>query len=365
MNFLLFGLEGHVVDPSCKGIRLTSQDDSAPPMTFLKSGEGEWRGGAANADTMDSGRLIGLIEDEFGKRYQGCQCYLEMETISYEIERGSVKVSRDKPSPMEFPGAQGETSWGELTAALGIPKSKRQHKLKQAQHLAKIIVAALPPQQRGQKVRLLDVACGRSYLGFALAYALEQAGQACEIHGIEGNPTLVQKCAEIAAGLGWNHCSFEQADLRGYQIRSENFDGIVALHACDTLTDHAIRVGVEAKTPFLFLVPCCQREMRNSFGQHPLDWVSRYGLLEEDLADVLTDAFRCLVLEALGYEIKVLHFVASENTPKNILIRAHLTREPQPDLLLKAKSFLHQFGVNPEAARLLEIASLQKIQGKP
>lgn len=360
MNLLLFGLEAALNAPQCWCVELVGVGDDAPVESFRRGAEDGWRRGDT-AEPIASKGLIAMIESGFGSSYRICRCRSNDETLVYSLEGGSVKVSREAGGIAPPDAGGSKVSWKKLAEALGIPKSKRQHKAKQAYHLAKVIVDTLSPAE-GDEIRFLDVACGKSYVGFSLSNSLKEIGQRCTVHGIEGNPALVTKCETIAAQLGWAHCTFEHADLRNYKSGDGDcFDALVALHACDSLTDDAIRIGLEAKIPYLFLVPCCQREMRSMFRNHPLDWISRYGLLEEDLADVLTDAFRCLVLEAAGYDVKVLHFVASEHTPKNLLIVASYRGEPNANQLRKAQSFLKQFGVNPSAARLLDLADDQRV----
>jgi hypothetical protein len=48
--------------------------------------------------------------------------------------------------------------------------------------------------------------------------------------------------------------------------------------------------------------------------------ITKYGILEERQAEILTDAMRALILEAFGYQTKVFEFISTEHTPKNIMI---------------------------------------------
>ena len=94
--------------------------------------------------------------------------------------------------------------------------------------------------------------------------------------------------------------------------------------------------------------------MRNQWRRHPLSWIAQYGLLETRLADVLTDAFRALVLEALGYRVKVIRFVAAEVTPKNLIIEARLVGGLDAEKIHLAQAFMKQWGVRPRLAELLD-----------
>jgi len=50
--------------------------------------------------------------------------------------------------------------------------------------------------------------------------------------------------------------------------------------------------------------------------------LTKHGILKERLASLVTDALRASALEIAGYNVQVLEFIATEHTPKNLLIRA-------------------------------------------
>jgi hypothetical protein len=178
------------------------------------------------------------------------------------------------------------------------------------------------------------------------------------LHGIDRDPELVAKCRDITKALGWPDTAFETADLRSYSIGPDEYDVVVSLHACDTLSDEAIRIACEGRVPLAFLAPCCQHELRHQWKDHPLEWMARYGLLEQRLADVLTDGLRCLAMDAMGYQVNVLRFVEPEITPKNILIQGRLVSEPRPARVKEARAFMELFHVRPRLAAFLDRARL-------
>jgi len=57
----------------------------------------------------------------------------------------------------------------------------------------------------------------------------------------------------------------------------------------------------------------------------PLRPLLRYGALKERMGDLLTDTFRSLILNILGYRTEVIEFISTEHTAKNIMIRAMRT----------------------------------------
>ena len=50
--------------------------------------------------------------------------------------------------------------------------------------------------------------------------------------------------------------------------------------------------------------------------------VSKYGIVKERVAALMTDALRANLLECVGYKTQLLEFIDIAHSPKNILIRA-------------------------------------------
>jgi len=353
MSAPLLGLESILTDEACERVELRRADGAAV-LTFLRQAEDEWVRDDQESDPLHTKELREIIRREFGRASGRLVCFLPSETVAYVSERGSVRIERTPLTPQRTgDDDMGRAELDVVADALGIPKSKRKAKFKQAYHFGRIVEEALAGT-KGKDLRILDLACGRSYLGFVLVQLLRARGCTTRLHGVDSDQALVDKSREIAEALQWKNCSFEVADLADYVGTPDAYDILVSLHGCDTLTDEAIRIGCEGRTPLLFVVPCCQHELRHLWKEHPLQWVSRYGLLEQRLADVLTDAFRCVVLEALGYQVKVLRFADPEITPKNLLIQARLTTPPRPERARDAEAFMNQFAVRPKLAQLLK-----------
>lgn len=351
MRRALPGLESVLAEEDCGRVEL----HGAPGRTslvFLRQDEDTWAAEDPGSEALHTEELMALVSREFGQNYGRLVCVLGAEQVVYTVEGDVVRVKRE---PLPATSGADESAQEGLRAVadvLGIPRSRRKAKFRQAYQFARIVEEALTGREGGN-VRVLDLACGRSYLGFVLTHLLSVGGQRVLLHGVDSDPALVDKCRAIAEALAWTNTSFEASDLAAYSVKTEDYDIAVALHACDTLTDEAIRIAVEARIPLLFVAPCCQHEFRYSWKHHQLQWISRYGLLEQGLTDVLTDGFRCLVLEALGYQVKVIRFAEPDITPKNLLIQARLTSRSRPERARAAGAFLKQFKVRPRLAALL------------
>ncbi|MHC4479669.1 MAG: class I SAM-dependent methyltransferase [Planctomycetota bacterium] len=346
------GLESILADASCQRVELQNTSSGAAQV-FLREGEDHWVADDEQSDALHTKALWDRIQKEFGRAYDRLVCMLPEEKVEYVTEGSSVRIRR---LPRSEPGADSDAAGAGLTViadALGIPRSKRKAKFRQAYQFARMVQDALPDAGKGS-LGVLDLACGRSYLGFVLVHLLAAGGRSVRLHGVDSERSLVEKCREIATTLQWTNSTFEMADIADYSLKPNDYDVAVSLHGCDTLTDEAIRIACRARIPLLFVAPCCQHEFRHQLKSHPLDWLSRYGLLEQRLADVLTDGFRCLVMEALGYRVKVLRFTEPDVTPKNLLIQARLTSEPRPGRAREARAFLRRFGLRPALAALLD-----------
>jgi hypothetical protein len=354
MRLPLVGLESTLAAEACERVELESTAEGRK-VAFRRRGADVWTGDGPEPVELSTAALLGRVRAELGVAYDALTCFLPDEQVVYCVSAGAVRMTRTARRDADSAAGEGGVGLDDVAAALGIPRSKRRAKLKQARHFGRIVQGALSGAE-GEPLRVLDLACGRSYLGFVLVHVLSAAGRQVILRGVDSDRVLVEKCREIARTLAWTNSSFEVADLSAYSAEPGSCDVAVSLHGCDTLTDEAIRIACEAQAPLLFVAPCCQHELRHQWKDHPLQWMSRYGLLEQGLADVLTDGFRCLVLEALGYQVKVIRFADPDVTPKNLLIQGRLTSGPRPERVRQARAFLHEFGVQPRLAALLERA---------
>ncbi len=83
----------------------------------------------------------------------------------------------------------------------------------------------------------------------------------------------------------------------------------------------------------------------------PYGALTRYGILRERFADVLTDALRALILRLHGYRVSVIEFVASAHTPRNTMIRAVRTgARPSSDLIDEYTRLTEEWHVRPALA---------------
>ena len=203
-----------------------------------------------------------------------------------------------------------------------IPAMAR--KWKQIDKFVEIFEHALAasPLDSATTVRVADYGAGKGYLTFAVHDHLRRrAGVVPAVTGVEWRQDMVELGNAAAARLGLDGLAFVQGDVRTHAPGA--LDVMIALHACDTATDHAIHRGVRAGASIIMTAPCCHKELRPQLlVPTPLRPLLRHGIHLGQQAEMLTDGLRALLLEAEGYETQVFEFVSLEHTSKNKMILA-------------------------------------------
>ncbi|MGZ5276459.1 MAG: class I SAM-dependent methyltransferase, partial [Caldimonas sp.] len=171
-------------------------------------------------------------------------------------------------------------------------------------------------------LRVVDFGCGKGYLTFAVHEHLRRRfGVAPRVTGVELRADLVALCNRAAERAHCEGLHFVQGDLRSHV--PDAVDVMIALHACDTATDHALDLGLRAGARILIASPCCHKELRPQMASpRPLAPLLRHGIHLGQEAEMVTDGLRALYLEAAGYEARVFEFVSLEHTSKNKMILA-------------------------------------------
>ncbi|HEX4325409.1 MAG TPA: SAM-dependent methyltransferase [Burkholderiales bacterium] len=236
-----------------------------------------------------------------------------------------------------------------------------RRKLKQVYHLYQFIEPLLQQAlDAGGELKLVDHGAGKSYLGFIL-YDLffKAAGRApgdSHVYGIETRDDLVQKSRELAARLAFPAMSFfnqSVAQAIGSPLLPPTVDVVTALHACNTATDDAIRFALAKQARFVVLVPCCQAEVAavlrknkaKALSAGPLAEIWRHPLHTREFGSQVTNALRCLQLEAHGYHVSVTELVGWEHSMKNELIIAEYQDLPRRRPAERLREVLAELGL--------------------
>ncbi len=214
----------------------------------------------------------------------------------------------------------------------GKVRASRADKQRQLERYLEILShlirdCAWPPET---PLRIVDMGCGKGYLTFGVWHLLNRRlGLRAEVLGIETRPELVAQANAVAGKISADSLQFIAGDIAAVPL--DRLDALLALHACNTATDDALARGVRAGARLIVVSPCCHQELRPQLGRpEPLAPLLQHGLLAERFSEWLTDGLRTLQLEAAGYTTKVIEFIASEHTPRNVLI-AGVRRERDND----------------------------------
>ncbi len=250
--------------------------------------------------------------------------------------RGEASTTRSKPTMNQAQSLQHNREKNyklvldrPFLVALGIHdndgrlKPTMASKLKQIQRFVEIIDSLVQESQLSpdDTWKIVDIGSGKGYLTFALYdHLTSNRSSKVEIVGVERRVELVDFCTEQASKLGFKDLRFE-ADLAD-RIAFEGIDILIALHACDTATDDAIYHGISSQAKLIVCAPCCQHELAPQLESSDtgLAGLHRFGLFKQRQADLVTDTARALILESMGYRVKVIEFTSTEHTSKNLLL---------------------------------------------
>ena len=241
-----------------------------------------------------------------------------------------------------------------------------RRKLKQVYHLYHFIEPLLAELEQSPtpEITLADHGAGKSYLGFILYDLFFKSRASGHIYGIETRAELVAKSRELAQRLQFPRMSFLNLSVDASIASPElpaTIDVVTALHACDTATDDAIRFALRKQAKFIVLVPCCQAEVATALRQNkaqalaqtPLAELWRHPIHTREFGSQVTNALRCLQLEANGYQVTVTELVGWEHSMKNELIVARRTGQKRANAQERLLAILDQLQLEQLRGRFI------------
>ena len=247
--------------------------------------------------------------------------------------------------------------------ALGVTTQQHQlipamsRKWKQINKFVEVFSHALASSTLAQakQVSVMDFGSGKGYLTFAIHDHLRHTlGLAAQVTGVELRPDMVKLCNGAAAALGLEGLGFDRGDVSTYAPQS--IDVMIALHACDTATDHAIHKGIRAGAAIILCSPCCHKQIRPQLlSPHPLRPILQHGIHLGQEAEMLTDGLRAMLLESRGYQTQVFEFISLEHTNKNKMILAIKRAAPGPadEVLAQIDEVKRFYGIREQCLEAL------------
>lgn len=246
------------------------------------------------------------------------------------------------------------------------PKAERStgRTRRRARRIAELLDEGRPETQLIQRpLNVVDMGCGKGYLTFATSTLVDQMSFAgSRVTGVEVRSELVEEANRVAAACGFERLHFQAGTIATTPL--DTVDVLIALHACNVATDDALARGIAGGARLLVVSPCCHQELRPNIVPPPmLAPALRHGILLEREAEFVTDSIRALLLEWAGYDTKVIEFISTEHTAKNLMITA-LKRRRRPsrdELAARVRDFAGFYGVRSQ--RLATLLGFDLVEG--
>ena len=237
-------------------------------------------------------------------------------------------------------------------------KIVRSHydKYRQINRFVEILEDELKRLDLTKTLRILDFGCGKSYLTFIVYYYLVCVRKLkVDMTGLDLKEDVIRNCNAAAARYGYEGLHFELGNINGYSCDTP-VDIVMTLHACDTATDYALYNALQWQAGLILSVPCCQHELNRQIQTDNFSAMTRYGIIKERMAALMTDAIRANLLICAGYDTSVLEFVDLSHTPKNLLIRAvktNVSEKKKQQAMNEIQNLIKEFSVRPTLYELL------------
>ncbi|NOR46301.1 MAG: methyltransferase [Candidatus Delongbacteria bacterium] len=198
-----------------------------------------------------------------------------------------------------------------------------------------------------KKITVTDMGSGKGYLTFAVYDHLKNNLKVnAEVTGVELRQGLIDTCNGIAKECMFSGLKFVQGTINDYAGQVSQM--LIALHACDTATDDAIFKGITSNVEIIVVSPCCHKQVRKEFNiTGELKEITQHGILEERMAEMVTDTMRAMILEAYGYKTKIFEYISDEHTHKNLMISAVKTDQKtnKDEILNRLTALKKTFGI--------------------
>lgn len=243
-----------------------------------------------------------------------------------------VTLTHDKPKE-KLISLNGNVYLRELAITNADFELRREmsDKYRQINKYIELLSPNLKELQLPQNFHVTDMGSGKGYLTFALYdYLTNVLELTPNMTGVEYREDLVTICNDIAQKANFEHLKFVKGSIADTEL--DKIDVLIALHACNTATDDAIFRGIKSGASLIVCAPCCHKQIRQAMHvSNELSNITKFGILKERQAEIITDTIRAMIMEYFGYKTNVFEFIPLEHTPKNVMIVGRKTSKNNSD----------------------------------
>jgi len=254
-----------------------------------------------------------------------------------------------------------------LLTPTGALNADARRKLKQVNHLVHMLEPAIEDiYARHAEPCLVDVGAGKGYLGFVLhELVLAKRGRGL-LYCVESNAELLARAKATAEALGFSKLRFVAAPI-AKAVLPERVHLVTGLHACDTATDDALARALLLRVDHMALVPCCQAELARELARckptaPAMQALFACALHRREFGSHLSNVVRCLVAQAMGYQVSITELVGWEHSAKNELLLCRRVQAHNPRARRQLSALL---ALLPVRMHLLEALGLSEKEPSP
>jgi len=317
---------------------------------------------------------INLLQKALENDFYNAEVFTNKENISYiALPNGKAQIKTSEPV-IQVPVNLAhdhlkerliETKENIYLRELGITNTnwevrrEMSDKYKQINQYIELLAPYLTELRVNDNLHFADMGSGKGYLTFALYdYLSNKLKINTKATGVEFREDLVDICNNIAKKANFDGLNFIQGTIEKTEL--EHIDILIALHACNTATDDAIYRGIQSNASLIVCAPCCHKQIRKAMNvTNELSSITKFGILKERQAEIITDTIRAMIMEIFGYKTNVFEFISLEHTPKNVMIvgkKTHTTNPDKQQILNNIAAIKQMFGIEKHYLEtLLEI----------
>ncbi len=284
--------------------------------------------------------ITSLGECEYKRSKNGKETIIGANKLNFDgvTKENAVMLKNDKEKNYILSGNEEFLKYLGICDERGRVHDKKRPKFRQINRFLEHIRDIEKHLPAEGVLRICDLCCGKSYLSFAVYYYFTAIrGREVSMTGVDLKGDVIEYCNSVSSALGFCGLEFICGDIMMYSTEVPP-SLVISLHACDIATDIVLEKASEWRAPVILSTPCCHHELNHKLNCETLSFIGEHSMLRQKLCDAATDALRLKLLESKGYSCDALELIDPEETPKNIMLRAVLKKNPSKQSMIMARA---------------------------